>query len=184
MNLLKLSDIKKTLSFRIQKGMSIESIERFAQNSFNDTFDFDVYLSSKKMNLQRPLVWTLEQKQEFILSVIKGIQISALSVIRYREKPGVLNSVTMKFIDGKQRFTTIMSFYKNEFPIEVNGVDYFYFDMEEECQRLIKYFSFHFDIAYEYDYDMISDDDKIAWFEMINFAGTPQDVEHLKDLKS
>ena len=43
--------------------------------------------------------------------------------------------------------------------------------------------------TYEYveDYDnLVSDDDKVAWFKFINFAGVPQDKEHfykLSDLK-
>jgi hypothetical protein len=39
------------------------------------------------------------------------------------------------------------------------------------------------DVAYEYHDALISDEWKIAWFEMINFAGTPQDIEHLNNLK-
>ena len=36
------------------------------------TYDFDVYLPTMKMNLQRPLVWTDEQKQAFIIAVLQG----------------------------------------------------------------------------------------------------------------
>ncbi len=39
-------------------------------------------------------------------------------------------------------------------------------------------------VGYEYSDKLISDDDKIAWFEAINFTGTPQDAEHLRSLKS
>jgi hypothetical protein len=40
------------------------------------------------------------------------------------------------------------------------------------------------DVAYSYPDVPITDDQKIAWFEMINFAGTPQDIEHLNNLKA
>lgn len=180
---LHLSDVKKKLPFKVSTGLSMESVERFVENHYRYTFDFDVYLPSKDKNLQRPLIWTRPQKQEFILSILKGITIPPLSIIQYRSKPGTSNSVTLKFIDGKQRFTTATAFYKNEFPIIVNGICFWFKDLDTECKNLIAFFGFTFNVAYEYDYDMISDEDKIAWFEQINFFGTPQDKTHLKDLK-
>lgn len=38
------------------------------------------------------------------------------------------------------------------------------------------------DITYEYPDALISDEDKIKWFHMINWAGTPQDKKHIDKL--
>ena len=180
---LKLSEVKKNLPFKISKGMSTECLSHLAQNHYGDIYDVDVFLPSKGKNLQREHVWTLLQQQELIISILKGIKISNISWIQYKSKAGTFGSVTYKIIDGKQRFTTVMKFIKNEFPIVVNGVEYFFKDFDDDAKYEFESFSFSVDIVYEYDYDMISDDNKIAWFEMINFAGTSQDIEHLNNLK-
>ena len=181
---LYLSELQKKLRFRVSSNMSLYSVKHFSENKYGDKYDLDVYLPSKDMNLQRGLVWSSEQKEEFIKSIFKGIQILPLSIIQYRGSPGISSQVTYKFIDGKQRFTTVLSFLENGFPIRVNGIGYHYRDLAQDAKDNIDRFDFTFNIAYEYDYDMISDDEKIQWFEMINFMGTKQDSEHLKLLKS
>lgn len=182
---LKLSDVRKKLPFNISKGMSTECIMHLAENHYNDVYDLDVFLPSKGKNLQRDHVWTLTQQQEFIISILKGIKIANISWIQYRQDVrDAGGSCTYKIIDGKQRFTAIMKYYNNDFPIEINGELYYYNDLADDTKYVISGFNFTVDVAYEYDYKMISDDDKIAWFEQINFAGTPQDIEHLKKLKS
>jgi len=184
MKTLKLSDVRKKLPFNIHKGMSTECIKHLFDNNYGDIYDTDVFLPSKGKNLQRDHVWTLTQQQEFIISILKGIKIANISWIQYRSDVGNAGgSCTYKIIDGKQRFTAIMKFYNNEFPIEVNGDSFYYRDLEEDASYVIRGFNFTVDVAYEYDYKMIPDDDKIAWFEQINFAGTPQDIEHLNNLK-
>jgi len=77
-----------------------------------------------------------------------------------------------------------MSFFDNQFPIIVNGEEYFFNDLDSESQYVFNSLMFRCQRVYEYPDQMISDDDKISWFEMINFAGTPQDIEHLNNLKS
>ena len=47
----------------------------------------------------------------------------------------------------------------------------------------INRFSFQGDMAFSYDTEQISDDDKIRWFNQLNFAGTPQEQEHIDKLK-
>lgn len=115
-------------------------------------------------------------------SILKGIKLQPLSLIQF--KP-IKNShkIIYKVIDGKQRLSTIIAFYKNEFAIEHLGHAYFFKDLNEEAQREIAFLSLSVDIGYEYPDELISDADKIAWFELINFSGTAQDVEHLNKLK-
>jgi hypothetical protein len=181
---LQLSDIEKTLPFTIQRGIVLPYICKLADGSYHIELDYDVFLQSKNKNLQRPFCWTLFQKQELIISVLKGIQLQPIQIIIYSDDLcGSQRNSVYKIIDGKQRLSTIISFYNNEFPLIWNNIEYFFDDLDDNAQRRIKFLDLTSDRVYEYPDAMISDDDKIAWFEMINFAGTQQDVEHLNNLK-
>ena len=178
MEKLSLSRFRKKFDFTINKASIFESIARL--NSKRFPLDFDVYLPSKDKNLQRDFVWSDHQKSELILSVLKGVKLASISVI-LSEKEN--KERVYKVIDGKQRLSTLISFYRNEFFVVIDDCAYSYEDLDEEAQREIWNLGLVADIGYEYHDDMISDDDKIALFEMINFAGTPQDIEHLRNLK-
>ncbi len=180
MNILKLSDVRKSIEFKIQNS-SLHYLGRIADGRYGYLIDFDVYLPSIGKNLQRDFCWTLEQKQELIISILKGVKIASLAVIQHEAEDGTR---TFKIIDGKQRLSTMISFFKGEFSLQINNNSYFYKDLEVAAQKEIELFRVDADIAYEYWDTMISDEQKIAWFEMINFAGTPQDIEHLNNLKA
>lgn len=145
-------------------------------------FDFDVYLESKKCNLQRPLVWTLEQKQEFVLSILKGIPIPSLAIVLHQRNDK--DKGVYKIIDGKQRLNAIISFYNNEFPIPCDDEIYYYNDLPKDVQFMIGNWHPNAQIAYSYWDDNISDDNLIKWFNLINFAGTEQELSHKNKLNS
>lgn len=150
----------------------------------NYKIDFDVFLPTKNMNLQRGLVWTDLQKQELILSVFKQKFGSHNGVRLIPPFHAVkLSDTEFQIIDGKQRLTTIISYYNNEFPIEINGEKYFYNDLDRQLQNAISGFSVELIIKYNYDDDPVTDEDKISWFELINYSGTPQEKSHLNKLK-
>ena len=67
---------------------------------------------------QRKLVWTLEEKQKLIGSILKKYPIPAI-LLAERETPG-----TYEIIDGLQRLHSIVSFIEDAFPLETTG----YFD--------------------------------------------------------
>ena len=69
---------------------------------------------------QRKLIWTIEEKQNFIDSIIKGFPIP---IILLAEPLGRKDG-TLEIIDGMQRMNAIMSFISNDFSF--NG---FYFDL-------------------------------------------------------
>lgn len=177
---LELSDIRRKLNFKTSEINLWWSVAAIIDDEHR--IDFDVFLPSKGMNLQRPLCWTLEQKQQLIISIIKEMPIPVLAIARRINTEG--GKDTYEVIDGKQRLSTIISFFKNEFPISVNGCDYFFNEMNKECQHAISSFSPRVTEAYGYAWEPLTDDDKISWFEQINFAGTPQDMEHMKTLKA
>ncbi len=134
-------------------------------------WDFDVYLPSRKMNLQRPLVWTLDQKRSLIESVLIRRSIPSICVVQTLDD-------TYQVIDGKQRLNAFIEYVQGDFDF----CGYYCDDLPKDYAGQIKR---HWITAYrlcEYD-TPITDDEKIEWFNWINFAGTPQDIAHMEALK-
>ena len=146
-------------------------------------FDFDVYLPSKGKNLQRDLCWTQLQKESLIFTILRDQKINSIVVVQHKEKDKNSN-YQFKVIDGKQRLTTVFSYLNNEFSINVDGVNYFFKDLPEDCQDQIKFYNFTWNVHYSYEDQPISDDTLIDIFEDCNFLGTSQDKEHLNNLRS
>ena len=148
--------------------------------------DFDVYLPTKGKNLQRELVWTLEQKREFIMSIIYGRHIPNIALINASPKRFPDRGMwerTFEIIDGKQRISTLKDYLEDKFTIQLEGAEFRYSELPYDYKSGA--FMHLYLRTYEYveDYDnFVSDDEKIAWFKFINFAGTPQDREHLNNL--
>lgn len=69
---------------------------------------------------QRKLIWTIEEKQSFIDSIIKGFPIP---IILLAEPLGRKDG-TLEIIDGMQRMNAIMSYITNDF-----SFDGYYFDL-------------------------------------------------------
>ncbi len=178
---LSLDSFRKSFNFTINYGLSGINGDTLTNKHGDTFFDFDVYLPSKGINLQRDFVWTDLQKEELILSILKGIKLPPVTLIQFKSKTSKIT--VLEVIDGKQRLSTIKDFISNKFPIIFNGWKYFYDDLNFKCHDAIRN-CITANIGYSYDYKPISDEDKISWFEMINFAGTPQDIEHLNKLKS
>lgn len=151
------------------------------------SIDWDVYLPSKGINLQRPFVWTLNQKQEFIKSVLKGIQILPMLAVKYTDDSKKERNSIYKIIDGKQRFSTLIDFASGKFhlDIEINGENkkVFIDDLDDKARYKIDHYTPEFIIHYEYQDTKLTDEQLITLFESVNFSGTPQDIEHLNNLK-
>jgi hypothetical protein len=135
-------------------------------------WDFNVYLPSKKMDLQRSLVWTLDQKRSLIESVLIRRAIPSICVVQTLDD-------TYQVIDGKQRLSAFIEYVQGGFDF----CGYYCDDLPEDYAGQIKR---HWVTAYrlvEYD-TPITDGEKIEWFQWINFAGTPQDIEHMEKLNN
>jgi hypothetical protein len=143
--------------------------------------DWNVYLPTISKNLQRDFVWTLEQKRELINSILIGRHIphcAIVNIVNPNDKP----NDRLQIIDGKQRLSTMVDFYNNKFTIVIDGIEYYLKDLPDDYQNAISSYTFRYYIVNEpYDTPM-TDEQKINWFKFINFAGTPQDAEHLKTL--
>lgn len=178
---LSMTKFRTEFPFNINRGLSGFDIDSLLDKKYY-SLDFDVFLSSKGVNLQRALVWTLEQKRQLIYSILKGIYIPPITAVQHHEKKQNETMRTLFIIDGKQRLTTVISFVRGEFGILYEEKEYFFIDLAEQAKRTVND-CFRFDIAYSYWDRPVTDNQMIAWFEMINFAGTMQDVKHMEKLK-
>lgn len=143
---------------------------------YDRQLDFDVYLESYGVNLQRPFVWTEKQKSELILSMLIDRKIPPITVLVREHK-------IFKIIDGKQRLGAIVGFYNGDFPMAYEGKKYFYKDLSPKLQNKFERYNIMGVQTYDYNDDPMSDDDLINWFNLINFAGTPQDEDHMNSLR-
>lgn len=169
----------KSFGFHINRNVSAFTIQHLTEGK--KRFDFNVHLKSVGKDLQRPLVWTNFQKQELILSFFKGIEIGKLTLIQCNVDE---QEYFYQVIDGKQRLNALWDFVDNKFPMNWCGTDYWFYDLSKDLQTKILWYRPKCDIGYEYWNQRISDADKIRWFELINFSGTPQDAEHIQQLKT
>lgn len=144
--------------------------------------DWDVFLPTKGANLQRPLVWTLSQKRELINSLLLGRHIPHCAILNIVDPKDDSKDI-LQIIDGKQRLSTMIGFINNEFYIEVENSLYTFQDLPNDYQRAIDCYNFRYYIVNEEWGKPITDEQKIAWFSFINFAGTPQDEKHLNKLR-
>lgn len=138
--------------------------------------DFDVYLPTKGINLQRGYVWDLSQKREIIWSILMGRHIPRMSLIASVNAD--YSKEIYQIIDGKQRLSSMIDFYRGEFTLLVDGSEYYYNELPTDYQRTIKGYALPINRVFEDNKGDITDQDKIDWFKYINFAGTPQDQEH------
>ena len=146
------------------------------------TIDWDVFLPTIGKNLQRDFVWTIEQKRSLIDSVIVGRYIPHLAVINIIDPKDEQKDIN-QIIDGKQRLSTIFDFIDDKFTIIIDDKEWFFSELPSDYKIAITYSHIRYYVVNEEWKKRITDEDKINWFKFINFAGTPQDIEHLNTLK-
>lgn len=171
--------LKQLRNFDHRVGEVCISVRYFLQN----TIDWDVYLPTKGKNLQRDLVWTLDQKRELIWSVFMDRHIPHCAILNIVDPKDNKKDI-WQIIDGKQRLSTLVEFYENKFTLLIDGQEYSLIELPEEYQLCFKGFTFRYYVLNEPWGKPLTDQEKINWFRFINFAGTPQDVEHMNSLTS
>ncbi len=169
-------ELRTVLRFHPQEINS--SIKFFAENC---DIDFDVYLPSKGINLQRDYVWTIEQKRELIWSVLMNRHIPRMAMLNIVSDKNDTRG-TYQVIDGKQRLSAMIDFYKGKFDLIIDHTARYFNDLPEDYQRVIAGYMFPYYIVNEDFGNVFTDEDKISWFKYINFAGTPQDADHINKL--
>ena len=172
-----MKSIKELRSIDLKIGEVASSIKYFMMNNI----DWDVYLPSKGKNLQRGFVWSLEQKRELIWSVLIGRHIPHVALINTIDRENE-NKDLWLVIDGKQRLSTLFHFVEDKFTLDIDGKEYLFSELPHDYKEAIRHFYFRYYVV-NVDWDKrITDEQKINWFKFINYAGTPQDIEHLKSL--
>jgi hypothetical protein len=164
-------------------GFSTRTVDSliYEFNCKEGRLDFDVWLPSVERNLQRPLVWEQHgltnhgdryyHHRKLIESILSYVDIGKFVV--YKLWTNVQPYLTIKVIDGKQRFHAISDFYNNKFGVIRNGIEYKIEDMPTNIVRRIS----NSPIAWaEIDSQVkeLSDKELITLFDNINFAGVPQ----------
>jgi hypothetical protein len=158
-----------------------EEINCWLKQMAKKNIDFDVFLPTKGMNLQRDFVWNIFQKRELIWSILIRRQIPRMAMINIITKESGTDGI-YQVIDGKQRLSTMIDFYNNKFQLEIDNELYYFKDLPTEYQNAISSYAIPYLIVNEDYGKKISDEEKINWFRYINFAGTQQDIEHIKRL--
>lgn len=140
------------------------------------SWDFDVWLPSRQMNLQRDLCWTPLQKEQLIWSLVRGRKIPPVAICQMQKKDNEQHRI-LQVIDGKQRINTIYEFLTDQFPIFWKGNAFYRSELPEEYRGIFGYRPLLGHIGYD-----LTEDQKVQWFLQINFLGTPQDEFHCQKL--
>lgn len=82
---------------------------------------------------QRGLVWTLKQKQDYVINLFNGMADIKPTILLYYED----NKDIYEVLDGKQRLTTLFQFIDNEFAIIVDGEEIYFNDLIDEDKKFI-----------------------------------------------
>ena len=85
-----------------------ESIER-AYANYND----QRYLVNRRY--QRKLIWTLDEKINFIDSILNGYPVPIILLAENKNR----DKSSLEIIDGMQRLNAVMSFIENEYIVEI-----------------------------------------------------------------
>jgi uncharacterized protein with ParB-like and HNH nuclease domain len=181
---MNLIDKIRNENIKLTKGLRChtQNMEDYLVSFRHDvSIDFDVFLPSINKNLQRGNVWTLQQKQELIRSIILGRNINLPTVIIQVDAN---SKRTIEVIDGKQRISAIIDFLDGKFEVDGNFYNDFNLNLPKypNANCFKTNLSIKMNVYYSYPEDLITDQQKIELFKMLNFSGTPQDEEHLKFL--
>ncbi len=125
---------------------------------------------------QRGLVWTLKQKQKYIINLFEDKAEFHPTIILN----GLEKEIRFEMLDGKQRFSAILGFIDNEFKLE-NG--YYFKDLIKSDKDYIERFRFSYTRIANRNYSKgISSNEKIELFIRINALGTKMSDEHLEKI--
>jgi len=144
-----------------------------------------VIINGEKYYYQRPLVWTLEDKQNLIESIYLGISCGQILVrehgwkeVENAAKNGDFEMCFFDVVDGKQRLNTVYEFIRGDFPDKHGN---YYNDLSDHAQ-------IDFGNSMCFTYSVMgtdsTDEDVINAFLGVNFTGVPQSKEHIEYVRS
>lgn len=144
-------------------------------------FNFNPYIidqDGNKVYYQRDFCWTLADKQNFIDSVYNELNCGVI-ILRVNSDERMKEcGAEYDVIDGKQRLSTLISFFNNEFPDHAGN---YWKDFSVVAQRLFK--NIRCMTFYEFR-ENCSDADIKRAFLNVNFTGVPMSKEYIEFVKS
>lgn len=75
---------------------------------------------------QRKLVWTLEEKRQFIDTLLEGFPVPLFLLVNSEESISTMNNSKMEIIDGLQRLEAIISFILNKYSVIIDGKEQYF----------------------------------------------------------
>ena len=139
------------------------------------------YLKNEEGNInlspeyQRDFVWTLEQKQEYIMALLKSR--AEIRPVFIQEFDG--ENEKFEVVDGKQRLSSIFGFINDEFPLEDGTL---FSQLSEEDVKKILRFNVEYTRFISFS-DKIPHDFKLELFLEINAKGTEMSKEQINKVK-
>jgi hypothetical protein len=172
--------------YKIIERSNYESEQKLVGKTYGG-INFNPYIidkDGKRQYYQRPLVWTLEQKQLLIHSIFNRIEIGKF-IFRYRSWKDISREMIenghgydLECIDGKQRFHAILEFLQNKFPSQ-DGIHY-----RDLSPYAMGEFLRYNNLALGKLEEEATAEDILRTFLTINFTGTPMSKEHLEYVQS
>ena len=147
------------------------TVASFLREYSIDTYDFDPFY-------QRELVWTMDQKEAFI----KALLLDKTDVRPIFLDNAKYGSHEYEILDGKQRLNAIISYIKNEFPVDglyysdLNRTDTYQLMNTPMVYTLVKYYTDKGQVA-------LSPEQKVELFLQVNQYGQHVSDEHLAHIK-
>ena len=135
------------------------------------------YLKNEEGNInlspeyQRDFVWTLKQKQEYIMALLKSR--AEIRPVFIQEFDG--ENEKFEVVDGKQRLNSIFGFINDEFPLEEGT---FFSQLSEEDVKKILRFNVEYTRFISFT-DKIPYDFKLELFLELNAKGTQMSKEQI-----
>jgi uncharacterized protein with ParB-like and HNH nuclease domain len=125
---------------------------------------------------QRELVWTLNQKQDYVTNLFNGMaEIRPTILLYYEGKKDVY-----EVLDGKQRLTTLFQFIDNEFAIIVDGEEVYFNDLIETDKKFILNHNVYWTRIMSFKVlEPIALEDKLTLFLEKNYLGTRMSDEQI-----
>lgn len=189
-----MENFKKVDSLIYTKSLMdiVKKISSFTQylleGSNADNIHSDLKLD---VDFQRELVWDLEKKKNYILSILKNlptgtIYINSFNIYSEIKKEEYKNHDEVSLVeelseindlvyDGKQRLSAILSFLKNEFSININGTEVYYKNIKKIF--FLKLSTYNVDVV---ETKFTNKNDLIHYYIEINKSREVHTVEHLQ----
>lgn len=143
-----------------------------------------VFIDGEKKYYQRPLVWSLQDKQLLIESIYNNVDCGKILVRNrgWKEleelQKGGHDLAWKDIVDGKQRVNAIKDFLDDKFP-DMHGN--YHKDLSDQAQRRLLN---HQLFSYAELPENTPDVEILRQFLRLNFSGVPQSQEHLEYVKS